>query len=242
MKAKKSLGQNFFINKNLGDHILNMLKNTHCDSVVEIGPGTGFFTEKLQKMFSNVTVIEKDCELSKELQQRFPNIRVINQDFLETDLDLISREDSFFFGSLPFNVSKPIIRKIIESNHFLNPAFFVIQNEVAKKYIYRPPYSPLSLLTSVYADCKKILDISPDSFRPKPHVNSSLISFLPNRKEVKDLSLLENLINSAFKHPRKNIHNNLKGTKFEKGAWEFLTLRPEQLSLEEYLKICDYSL
>ncbi len=243
MKAKKSLGQNFFINKNLGDYIINTLKDTECDSVIEIGPGMGFFTEKLSTVFKNITVIEKDTELARTLQFQFPDIKVLNEDFLNLDLDSLLNTEVSFFGSLPFNVSKPIIRKIIEDKHFTKKSFFIVQKEVAEKYIYKQPYSSLSLTTHIYADCKKIIDISPDSFRPKPNVTSSLISFTPNRKvDNKDIPILEDLINRSFKQPRKNIFNNLRGSQFEKGLNTFKTLRPAQLSLDEFIQIYKYSL
>ena len=119
MKIKKSLGQNFFVNENLGNYIINILANSNCTSVVEIGPGLGFFTEKLVKKFKNVTVIEKDKEIAQNLKFQFPKVLVINNDFLDINLDTIADENTTFFGSLPFNVSKKIIKKIIESTHYL---------------------------------------------------------------------------------------------------------------------------
>lgn len=242
MKTKRSLGQNFFVNKNLGDYISSILSTTDCDSVIEIGPGMGFFTERLKDIFKNVIVIEKDIQLSESLKLQFPKTNVINSDFLDVNLDNLIKGDVFFFGSLPFNMAKPIIRKVIESKYFTKPSFFIVQKEVAEKYIYKPPYSTLSLTTSIYAQCKKIIDISPDSFRPKPNVNSSLISFTPNNRNISDTLLLEDVIKRAFRQPRKNIYNNLKGSKFEKGISNLKTLRPAQLSLDEYIEICKNSL
>ncbi len=241
MKIKKSLGQNFFVNENLGNYIINILANSNCTSVVEIGPGLGFFTEKLIKKFENVIVIEKDREIAQNLKFKFPKILVINNDFLDIDLNTIAGENTTFFGSLPFNVSKKIIKKIIESKYFTNPSFFIIQKEVAEKYLYKQPYSILSLTTAMYADCKKVFDISPDSFRPKPHVTSSFISFSPTSRKINNKEDIANLIKLSFRQPRKNILNNLKGTRFEKGAQEFKNLRPEQLSLDDFIKLYEYS-
>jgi len=241
MKAKKSLGQNFFVNENLGNYIVDILSNSNCTSVVEIGPGLGFFTEKLIKKFKNVIVIEKDKEIAQNLKFQFPKVLVINNDFLDIDLDTIADQNTTFFGSLPFNVSKKIIKKIIESRYFTNPSFFIIQKEVAEKYLYKQPYSILSLTTAIYADCKKVFDISPDSFRPKPHVTSSFISFSPTSRKINNKEDIANLIKLSFRQPRKNILNNLKGTRFEKGTQEFKNLRPEQLSLDDYIKLYKYS-
>jgi 16S rRNA (adenine1518-N6/adenine1519-N6)-dimethyltransferase len=242
MKAKKSLGQNFFINENLGNYIINIVKESNSNTIVEIGPGMGFFTKKLQKEFKNLLLIEKDDNIINNLKLEFPNTKIIHSDFLNFNLKELPNTNISFFGSLPFNVSKPIIRKIIESNYFNKKAFFIIQKEVAKKYLYQPPYSILSLTTSIYAETSKIIDISPDSFRPKPNVTSSLISFSPNKKNLSNKKNLENLITLSFKQPRKNILNNLKGTKFKKGCTSFKTMRPSQLSLENYIEILKNSL
>lgn len=241
MKAKRSLGQNFFINKNLGEHIINIVSENKCKNIVEIGPGMGFFTKYLIERFENTILIEKDTSLVQNLKIQFPKASIVNDDFLDISLEEIIKEDSMFFGSLPFNVSKPIIRKIIESNLFKYPSFFIVQKEVAQKYIYRAPYSSLSLTTALYANTKHILDISRDSFRPKPNVTSSLISFTPRDIKIKDVKGIEELITLSFRQPRKNIKNNLKNTRYLKGSSKYELLRPAQLSLDEYINIYEYS-
>lgn len=237
MKAKKSLGQNFFINKNLGEYISKILSKIECDSVVEIGPGMGFFTDILVKNFENVTVVEKDDSLAQNILDTYQGVTVVNDDFLKLELASVANQDSCFFGSLPFNVSKPIIKKIIQSQYFVNESIFIIQKEVADKYIYKEPYSVLSLTTAIYANCKKILDISPESFKPKPKVVSSLISFTPNPQLFENRDHLEKLIFTSFKQPRKNLKNNLKGSPFSNISEEYLTKRAAQLSLDDYVAI-----
>lgn len=241
MKPKRSLGQNFFVNANLGDHIIGYVKEIQSESIIEIGPGTGFFTERVSKIFNQVTLIEKDTSLAELLKFRYPKANILNSDFLELNLNELPR-DSIFFGSLPYNVSKPIIKKIIESKNFNKKSFFIIQKEVADKYIYREPYSTLSLTTHIYANCKKILDISPQSFKPQPNVFSSLISFTPNIQKIQNISKLEELINISFRQPRKNILNNLKGSMYEIGCSKYKTYRPAQLDLDKYIDILNHSL
>lgn len=241
MKVKKSLGQNFFINENLGKYIINIITQQECKSIIEIGPGLGFFTQKIINNFDEVTIVEKDRDLAQNLKFQFPKALVINDDFLNINLNSIASKDTIFFGSLPFNVSKKIIEKIIESEYFTRTAFFITQKEVAEKYIYKHPYSILSLTTAVYAECKKMFDISPDSFRPKPHVSSTFISFSPTKRVVKNTDDIKRLIKLSFKQPRKKILNNLKGTQFEKGAQEFKNLRAEQLSLDDFIQLYNHS-
>lgn len=237
MKAKRSLGQNFFVNKNLGEHIVNKVSEESTKCVVEIGPGLGFFTEKLNAIFEKTIVIEKDTELANDLRIRFPKITVLNDNFLNLDLNSIEEKDFLYFGSLPYNVSKPIIRKIIESNTFTNKAYFIVQKEVAQKYVYQKPYNILSLTTAIYAKVDKIFDISPDSFRPKPNVNSSLISFTPVDEQFTNAQELKDLILSSFRQPRKNLRNNLKGSKYQNLSTTYQEMRPADLSLEDYKNI-----
>lgn len=239
MRAKKSLGQNFFINKNLKSHIVNKVLENKTKFVIEIGPGLGYFTEDLIANFENVIVVEKDITLANNLKSRFPKIEVLTGDFLDLDLNILKDKDITYFGSLPYNVSKPIIKKIIEHKTFKNKAFFIIQKEVAEKYFYKKPYNILSLTTAIYAEFKKYFDISPDSFRPKPNVNSSFVSFTPKQVNLKDAESLEQLIHCAFKQPRKNLKNNLKNSIYSDSVKEFSNLRPAELSLNEYIKILD---
>jgi len=239
MKPKKSLGQNFFINKNLGDYILKKLAESKTSCVVEIGPGQGFFTEKLLNIYPKVTVIEKDTSLSNELKLKYPSIKVLNEDFLDLDLQIFKDIDVTYFGSLPYNVSKPIIRKIVESDTFNNNAYFIIQKEVADKYKYAKPYNILSLNTAIYASVEKIFDISPSSFSPKPNVNSSFVVMKPQKDSSNDTEKLKKLISLSFKQPRKTLRNNLKGTEFGTLIHEYENNRPSDLSLQDYKKILD---
>ncbi len=239
MKAKKSLGQNFFINKNLGDHIVNKVVENSSDTVLEIGPGLGFFTERLTKYFKKVIVVEKDNELAQNLKSLFPEIEVINSNFLDLDISIFN--NITYFGSLPYNVSKPIIKQIISSESFVNPSYFIIQREVAEKYIYKKPYSILSLTAAIYADIERFFNISPDSFRPQPNVNSSFVCFKPKEENIENKKELEKLIQIAFKQPRKNLKNNLKGSKYENIDSEIALRRAEELSLDYYKMILSKS-
>jgi 16S rRNA (adenine1518-N6/adenine1519-N6)-dimethyltransferase len=239
MEAKKSLGQNFFINKNLGDTLISKIE-VLTDTVVEIGPGQGFFTERLSTLFKDIILIEKDTQIAKQLATIYPKATIYNEDFLEFDLNRLPKQITFF-GSLPYNVSKPIIRKIIESEHFTNPAYFIIQKEVAQKYTYIPPYNILNLTTNCFADVKKLLNISPEAFRPRPNVNSTYTRFSPNMKKVKDIDQLNQLINIAFKQPRKTLKNNLSNSKFSKGLGRYETKRPSDLTVDNYIEILNNS-
>lgn len=237
MELKKSLGQNFFINENLGNQILSHISNESCPYVVEIGPGAGFFTMKLKEMGKKILAIEKDDSLAEKLTGQ--GINVVNIDFLDWDFKELGDESAIFFGSLPYNVSKPIISKILSSKHFTNNCYFIVQKEVAEKYVAKAPDSNLlSLRAQIYANCKKILDIGPSSFKPAPKVNSSLVMFFPTEFNLSvDIHTFNSFLEQCFAHPRKTLRNNLRGYKFSSDFEDLLQKRPQHLSLEEYLQL-----
>jgi len=232
MKHKKSLGQNFFINEHLGQKIVNTILKENPEVVVEIGPGKGFFTRKIHKVIPSIICIEKDNILAKRLQQEDKTLIVYNEDFLDFDLTKLP-ENTLFFGSLPYNVSKPIIRKIVTSEYFKKPSFFIIQKEVANKYIAKEPKNNiLSLMTEIYSVPKKLFNIKSPSFKPKPKVESTFIKFIPKKKILVPKGF-ENFLKLAFKSPRKTLKNNLK----IKEISPILQKRPSELSLNEYIML-----
>ncbi|KKP92624.1 MAG: Ribosomal RNA small subunit methyltransferase A [candidate division WS6 bacterium GW2011_GWC1_36_11] len=239
---KKSLGQNFFVNENLGEKIINFVKDENPEIIVEIGPGRGFFTHKLSIFSQQLVLIEKDDILAEDLKISFPNSIVLNQDFLDwnfKELEQFSGKKIIFYGSLPYNISKPIIQKIISSGFFSNNCYFIIQKEVAEKYVSKEPNNNiLSLRTQLYAKPKKLMDINPGAFMPRPKVMSSVIKFSPIEKqtdinEEKFIKFIEN----CFRSPRKTLRNNLKNISSRLQDEELFNKRPQELTLEQYIHI-----
>lgn len=238
---KKSLGQNFFINKNLSVQIAEIVLAENPDIIVEIGPGPGAFTQVFAQEDVKLLAIEKDDNLSVELKDLYPSITVRNIDFLDWDfseLQPLKNKGIIFFGSLPYNVSKKIIKKIISSEFFNSPSFFIIQKEVAEKYSAKEPDNNfLSLSSSLYAETNKLFNISPESFKPRPKVDSTFIQFTPKERPLEDIKAVEKFLKNAFKQPRKTLHNNLKRnyTFTKEVSDKLLQERPQHLSLEQYL-------
>lgn len=243
IKPRKSLGQNFFVNNNLAKQIVEIVKSTNPKVIVEIGPGQGYFSKLLSEGKTKLVMVEKDDFLAQNLAYTIKESIVVNEDFLEWDFKQLaeySPKDITFFGSLPYNVSKKIIEKILKSRYFKNNAYFIIQKEVAEKYTEREPDNNLlSLRTQFFADVKKLFDIKPESFNPRPKVTSSFTQFLPKEKEleIKDFAKFERFTENAFRQPRKKLSNNLKSYNFkdEKFVKTLLEKRPQHLSLEEYI-------
>jgi len=167
--AKRSLGQNFLVNSNLVEKIANIVVNCHPKHITEIGPGKGAFTKVFYEATVLLTLVEKDNDLFLLLQNSYKNAELYNLDFLDYKL---SNPNTTYFGSLPFNVSKEIIEKILKSDTFNNPAFFIIQKEVAQKYSNKDA-NELGFIREISSEFKIFFDIKPGSFYPKPKVTSS---------------------------------------------------------------------
>jgi len=238
---KKSLGQNFFVNKNLAVQITNIVLKENPNVIVEIGPGLGAFTQFFAKRKIKLFAIEKDNSLILELENLYPSVTTKNIDFLDwdfSDLKPFKKGKITFFGSLPYNVSKKIIKKVITSEFFNSPSFFIIQKEVAEKYCSKEPNNNfLSLSTTLYADTNKLFNISPESFKPKPNVNSTFVQFTPKIIPIEDTEAFERFLHIAFSQPRKTLKNNLGKTYLlnKEEITPLLQKRPQHLSLEQYL-------
>jgi len=191
---------------------------------------------------TQVTAIEKDDILAHNLQIALPKITVINKDFLEIREQDLSLKNAVMFGSLPYNVSKKIIRHALTFNE-IQTFYFIIQKEVAEKYCSKEPNNnPLALEMSFYAEVKKIFDISPESFRPRPKVTSSFIKIerKSSDSDIANINFEEftNFVHLCFRHPRRTLQNNLKD--IEKNhvlPEDLLSKRPQELNFDQYLTI-----
>ena len=229
MKLKESLGQNFFNNPNLAKKITDLILETKPNFILEIGPGDGYFTKLIHKECKNLLIIEKDTVLAANLRIKFPEINVINEDFLKF-------ENSIVFGSLPYNIAKPIIKILLESNLFEN-MFFILQKEVAQKYVGKSKSSLLSITTKAYVDSKILFDINSGSFLPRPKVTSSFVHFTRNKNiKLLNIETFNYIVKSSFSSPRKTLRNNLKGIQFTKKVnSEIFNKRAEDLSYNDYV-------
>ena len=250
---KKSLGQNFLIDKGVIGRICNSGNITENNNVLEIGPGTGNLTEFiLQKKPKKFHVIEKDERLIKDLKERFDKkITIINEDILKYDLKLLSDKDLVIFGNLPYNISSQILANFINysySEFSYKKLVLMFQKEVADRILAEENsknYGRLSIFSSWKLNIKKIMDINPSSFFPKPKVMSSLLIFEPkiNYVKFKNSKNLEHLTNVFFNQRRKMIKKPLnilfKDSKKVIDELDLdINLRPQNLKKDTFYKIC----
>jgi len=251
VKAKKSLGQNFLIDKNIITKIVSISDITNKD-VLEIGPGTGNLTEYIiKKKPKKLFLIEKDEALYQELQLKFQNeVEIINQDILKIDEKKISDNKLIVFGNLPYNISTEIICSWIiklEKNFWFTELILMFQKEVADRIVSKintSNYGRLSILLNWRMNIQKVFDISPNCFSPRPKVDSSLLHFTPKEDylKIQKSKNLEMITRIFFNQRRKMIKNPLKQlfknySEISKKLDLDLRLRPQNLSLETYCNI-----
>ncbi len=252
IKAKKSLGQNFLIDKNIIEKISSIIEIEN-KNVLEIGPGTGNLTSALLKNKpKNIIVIEKDSRLSEFLNNEFDNkIKIINQDVLKVNENLISKEPLIVFGNLPYNISTEILCKWILNlkRHKIWFSYLILmfQKEVANRIVSKfnsKDYGRISILANWRLSIEKICDIKASSFSPKPKVDSSLLVFKPKKKffELKEAKNLEKITRIFFMHRRKMIkkpYNQIFNGKIDilKNLNIDLNLRPQNLDFETYYEL-----
>jgi len=250
-RAKKSLGQNFLIDKNIIDKITNTVSITG-NEVLEVGPGTGNLTKEILKNNpSKLYLIEKDTFLAEKLKEIIDErVKIFNEDILKFDENLLSKNKIIVFGNLPYNISTEILSTWItklKNDYWFSDLVLMFQKEVADRIIAQfntSAYGRLSILANWRLNINKICDISPESFSPKPKIQSSLIHFTPKKKfvEIKNPLNLEKITRIFFSHRRKMLKkpfnqifsgNNDLLNKLNIN----LNLRPQNLDFDTYYKL-----
>ena len=251
IKAKKSLGQNFLIDREVLEKIVSITDIANKE-VLEIGPGSGNLTTYiLKKKPKKLYVVEKDDDLAILLKEKFDTeIKIINDDILKVSESTISDQKLSVFGNLPYNISTEILSKWIlniGSNFWFDSLVLMFQKEVADRIISKfnnSNYGRLSILSSWKLNVKKILDIKPQSFSPRPKIDSSLLLFTPKENffKLKNPKNLEKITRIFFSQRRKMLKKPFNQV-FANGkdvAEKFgidLNLRPQNLEPEVYFKL-----
>ena len=251
---KKSLGQNFLIDKNIIDKIVNSIDLSDESLIIEIGPGSGALTKELVKLKSNVVSFEIDTRLREELsaiESEYKNLTIIYKDFMKENLkDFLNGmkySKLYFIANLPYYITTPIINKIINESD-PDEMIFMVQKEVADRFLAVPStkeYNSLSVFLQYNYDISKVTLVSKNCFFPKPKVDSMVVKFSKrNEKEyVKSIDNFYKLVRDSFQFKRKNVKNNLRDYDLEKVSEVLkkynkdLTVRAESLSVKEFIDI-----
>ena len=266
IQANKNLGQNFLINENVIEEIINAAQINDNDLIIEIGPGLGTLTSKLLEKAGKVIAIELDKKMVLVLEDRFSlydNFECINEDVLKVDLEsLISEEKSKglktakIVANLPYYITTPIIMKLLEEKLDIETITVMIQKEVADRLVAEPGKANTGAITyaiNYYTNPKVVLQVPNTAFIPAPDVNSTVIQLEVLQKpkiDVIDEEMFFKVIKYAFMQRRKTLLNSLTNSKIL-GEKEYIekmlselgiekTIRAENLSLEEFAKIANW--
>ena len=251
IKAKKSLGQNFLIDKNILEKITT-ITDIKDKIILEIGPGTGNLTSYiLKKNPKKIFVIEKDDNLALNLKNKFDDkLVIINDDVLKIDENILFKDKVIVFGNLPYNISTEILSKWIinlKESFWFESLVLMFQKEVADRIIAKfntSNYGRLSIICNWKLNIKKVCDIKPGAFYPKPKVDSSLLFFHPKKNFIKlnNPKNLEKVTRIFFNQRRKMLkkpYNQLfNGDQKVCNKLKInLSLRPQNLNLDTYFKL-----
>lgn len=264
IKANKSLGQNFLINSEVVESIVDSSEISEDDMVIEIGPGLGTLTKYLLEKAGKVLCIELDTRMIKILEDRFSiyeNFEVINQDVLKVNLNEIIKENKKdgkiknvkVVANLPYYITTPIIMKLLEDKLDIKSITVMIQKEVADRLIEVPGGKNTGAITySVYYYCEseKIMEVPNSSFIPEPEVKSEVIKMILREEpavEIENPKVMFMIIKSAFMQRRKTLLNALTNTKVFLSKNEGLEIlkklnldenvRAENLTIEDFANI-----
>jgi 16S rRNA (adenine1518-N6/adenine1519-N6)-dimethyltransferase len=255
---KKSLGQNFIIDIEIINQIIEIAGLSKDDEILEIGAGLGTLTVYLADKVKRVVAIEKDRRLSKELEKslsEIKNLELYNEDILQVDLKRFYNENKMkVVSNLPYSISSPILIRLLEKRELYSLIVIMIQREVGERIAAKPggkDYGSLSVLLQTYMEVTIGLRVPSDAFWPKPKVESVVIKLIPldrPRIKITHEKLFNKVVRAAFSTRRKILGNALSSI-FPKDKLNAIlnssgidrTRRAETLSIEEFARITEAS-
>ena len=244
VRAKKFLGQHFLKDLSVAQRIAETIPSGR---VLEIGPGMGVLTQYLLKNPNlQTTAIEIDRESVAYLKEWYPELHLIEGDFLKLDLNIIYPDGEFcVIGNYPYNISSQIFFKVLDYKDRIPICSGMIQKEVAERIASKPgkkAYGILSVLLQAYYDIEYLFTVDEHVFNPPPKVKSAVIRMTRNTRQVLDCdeTLFKNVVKTAFNQRRKQMRNSLMGIVGKENPLlnnPIFTKRPEQLSVEEFISL-----
>lgn len=252
-RARKRFGQNFLCDDGIVHSIIALVSPQEQDYFLEIGPGQGVLTRHLLKSCHHLDVIEIDRDLVAALQKEFAlhtGLTIHQADALKFDFKSLcaaaGKHKLRVIGNLPYNISTPLIFHMLDFLPYIEDMHFMLQKEVVDRIAASPgnkQYGRLSVMVQARCEVEVLLEVPPSAFRPAPKVDSAVFRLQPRYYpgvEQQLLPWLEKVVGLAFSHRRKLVRNNLKSLvipEYLEAAGVMATARPEELSLEQYIKI-----
>lgn len=243
-RLKKRLSQNFLRDPNIARRIVAEAAITPSDNVLEIGCGDGALTSWIVKTGCSYTGIEVDPEWFNRLTELVgdhPNVELLNIDFMKWQAPGTNSQLKVV-GNLPYHISSQILFRLMDLHYCVRSATLMLQKEVVERIVSPPgskAYGILSVFCQYYADCKRLFDVSPSAFVPRPTVHSSILQleFHSKLKAVGSELLFKKLVKQSFNQRRKMLRNSIAGLVGKRSVTINLDLRPEHLSVDDFVQL-----
>lgn len=253
IRPLKRFGQNYLADDNILRKIADEINPKKDDLLIEIGPGFGALTKFLIEKVDNLIAVEIDERVIESLLTKFPGLHLITRDILDFDIEKLSKDEKSkvrVAGNIPYNLTSPILFKLIENTNYVNDAVLMIQYEVAQRINAKrgtKDYGILAVLMQYFADVEFCFKVSPNVFYPKPKVFSAVIHL-----RFKNCDLLPEekiyfikVVKAAFGNRRKTLKNSLSNSIFGnlnfEGCGIDLSLRAEQLTIDNFLMLTKFT-
>jgi len=240
---KKYLGQNFLIDKNIKNKILNSINIKNTDVIIEIGAGEGSISSDISLLSKKSYFIELDKNFIKKLGNSIDKDKstIHNDDILKFNIkDIIKKHKTIrIIGNLPYKISTKIIIMLTEFQKNIKDLHFLVQKEIAEKITSKNnKLNKISIKIQYFFEIEKLYDVKPNSFYPIPKITSSFIRLTPTQQKNEniDFKLFNNILTKAFNNQRKKIEKSIKEIKNE-NIIKNAELRPQKLSIKEFLDI-----
>jgi 16S rRNA (adenine1518-N6/adenine1519-N6)-dimethyltransferase len=252
-RARKRFGQNFLHDRGIIERIIHCINPRAGDHLLEIGPGQGALTEYLIESEARLDCVELDRDLASFLTTRYsrnPGFRLYQQDILKFDLGTLDAADHGLrvIGNLPYNISTPVLFYLLKSYELIKDMTFMLQLEVVQRLsaqVGNKNYGRLGLMLQYFCKVEHLFDVPASAFSPPPKVSSAIVRLTPHSNfpvQARNIENLQIVIRTAFNQRRKTLKNSLKAIISEQSLKKLpldITLRPENLSLADYVMISD---
>ena len=261
LRPKKSLGQHFLKDKEIVREIVYKARFDSADRVLEIGPGLGALTLLLARRVHHVIAVEKDSRLTDILNkklsaEKIENVHLINEDILKLDFSrILSLHERTLrvIGNLPYNISSPILEKLVENSHMVNRAVLMLQSELADRLIANTgtkAFGAMTVFIQYHASVSPLLHVPKEAFYPQPKVDSIVLEIdfqRPYPERTEDEVKFRRVVRGAFAQRRKTLLNSLKNSLASYSREEILAAlekcdidpkrRAETLTIEDFLRL-----
>jgi len=241
IRPSKKWGQNFLIDRNILEKILEAADLKKSDIALEVGPGFGVLTQELAERVKKVYAVEIDKRLVGAIEETLSckNVKIINEDILKIDIDKLRLKKFKVVANLPYQITSAVIRKFLELSHSPSLVILMVQKEVAERICSKPgDMSLLSVSVQFYGKPEIVSRVSRNSFWPVPNVDSAILKITPHSNTTLDPKRFFEIVRARFSKPRKQLQNNLEiESSVLKKAGLNEKIRAEELSVEDWIRL-----